>query len=282
MKQILLIRYLIVLSIAFFVENTQSQSILFESKGGALSVNGNVIAPNTFPSDLEFGDVQFSLRAISSFPMRIEINGTLYDVWENRITKAETYGNPHYRISIGADGSFVSVESSTAPDLHDLTNALLQHMGGMFSSTRQMSDSLTQMISESEFILQDPNFLMSPKMTALQQGATRLLEFSNYLTNVRDTSGELFELLQHESRKEAEAVEMARRIGTLAQGDERDAAIKELEETLEEIFLMKQENRRMEIQHLEMQLDRMEEQIRERSRAKHRLIDARLNELLGN
>ncbi len=75
---------------------------------------------------------------------------------------------------------------------------------------------------------------------------------------------------------------MAREIQELVEGAERDAAIEELEAKLEEIFLMKQENRRMEIKHLEMELERMEERLRESSQAKDRLIDARLDELLGN
>ena len=107
-----------------------------------------------------------------------------------------------------------------------------------------------------------------------------MLEFSGYLTNVQNTSGELFELLRHEWRREAEVAEMAGRIRTLNNDAERDEAIEQLRAKLEEIFLMKQENRRMEIQHLEMELERMQDRLEERSRAMDRLIDARLDELL--
>ncbi|MCY4158802.1 MAG: hypothetical protein OXF48_04265, partial [Bacteroidetes bacterium] len=128
--------------IAFFASNVHSQSILFQSDGGELSVNGNVIALDALPKDLEFGEIDFSLQAISTFPMRVEINGKSYEIWEDRIIAASEAGNVHYRLSIGADGSFVSVESTGVLDFYGIENILSRQNGAVISPGMQIWDSL--------------------------------------------------------------------------------------------------------------------------------------------
>ena len=292
MKQILCLRYLLLVFLTVLIAgNVQSQTIRFEGSDGKLKVNGAVIDSKNLPESLNLQGAHFSMQITGHFPMRVEVNGKPYEIWEDRIAEGNKGDHIHYRMTVESEGVF-SIESSAMIDnLYGLANTLSQQVESVFSSVSGMEnwDSLGNALhsfayrSNPGFNFQAPPSPPVPgNLPQNHDFAARMLEFSNYLTNVKDASSELFELLSHEWRQEAEASEMAMRIRALEQGDERDEAIEELRAKLEEIFSMKQENRRMEIRHLEMELERMEDRLRERSQAKERLIDARLDELLGN
>ena len=262
----------IVFLIALTGVNVQAQSIRFESSGGELRVNGKVIVVDDHLHDLSLDEAHFSLQMIGSFPMLVDINGVLYEVWDERIVKATRIEDAHYRLLLEDDGTFIAVESSVSGDLDDIANRFSESFEDLLSTTAEsgLLESLMNQASQ-----------MSSNVLSMTNEATNLLEFSNYLTNVRDGSSELFELLRNEWKAEIEAMKMAASIQRLDLGTERDEAIEELRKKLEAIFLMKQENRKIEIKHLEMELDRLQQRLMERSEAKDRLIDARLNELLG-
>ncbi len=284
MKPIVPARTLVLVLIAFLAGNARSQSIHVERVMGELRVNGEPIAAESLPEELDLGEAEFSLQSSGNLPMRVEINGARFDIWQDRVSKADQAGPVHFKLSIGPDGTYTSIESG-APDVHGLAEMLSQQVTGALSGPEmEMWNSVNHnphIVAERMSELQDGSAVFSQGMNSMWQDARRMLEVSSYLANVQSASSELFELLRHEWREEVQAVEMAARIRMLEDGEERDEAIEELREKLEEVFLMKQENRRMEIQHLETELERMENRLMERSQAKDRLIDARLDELLG-
>ncbi len=284
MKPIISSRYLILLLIALFAGNAQSQSIRVERIEGQLRVNGEPIDVDALPEELDLGEVEFSLQSSGTFPMQIEINGTRFEIWQDRVTKADQGGLVHFKLYLEPDGTYTTIESG-ALDVLGLVEMVSEQISGVVSSVPTMEHDLRQMMEVATVAVEARDKIVPQQlegMVSRLQEATRMLEFSGYLENVQNASDELYELLQHEWRKEVEVAEMARRIRALDNGAERDEAIEELRAKLEEIFLMKQENRRMEIQHLEMELERMEGRLKERSRAMDRLIDARLDELLGS
>ncbi len=284
MKPIVSARTLVLVLIAFLTGNARSQSIHVERVMGELRVNGEPIAVESLPEELDLGEAEFSLQSSGNLPMRVEINGARFDIWQDRVSKADQGGPVHFKLSIGPDGTYTSIESG-APDVHGLAEMLSQQVTGALSGPEmEMWNSVNHnphIVAEHMSELQNGNAVFSQGMSSMWQDARRMLEVSSYLANMQSASSELFELLRHEWREEVQAVEMAAQIRMLEDGQERDEAIEELREKLEEIFLMKQENRRMEIQHLETELERMENRLMERSQAKDRLIDARLDELLG-
>lgn len=247
--------------IALFAGNVQSQPIEVKVSQGELTINGAPIDPGSIPESLRLGNTSFRLQSAGSFPMRVEINENHYQIWQTRITEAVDEGRAHFKVSFSPDHSYVSIESVAAWDLP--------------------YESIAQALAVDDLSPQDQ---FMERITSVQQdrvNATKVVELSNYLANVQGASTELFDLLRHEWREELQARNMAGSIRSMENGKEREEAIEELKEKLEEIFMMKQENRQMEIQHMEMEIERMEERLRERFQAKDRLIDARLNELLG-
>ncbi len=250
-----------------------AQSIRFESTDGVLKVNGNVLHIDDIPVDMNLQKSHFSVQMMGAFPMRVSINGMHYEIWKDRITKSTHMDDVHFRILIDQDGTLMAVESSDAGDVLGLTDMMSDQIENFVSTATELGTIGT---------LNDPTALMDFGQGSLQQQVKRVLELSNYFTHVRDANRELFELLRDEWSRELEAIEMARSIHHLEPGIEREEAIEELEEKLDEIFSMKQANRQMEIQRIEVELNRLQDRLRERSEAKKRLIDARLSELLGH
>ena len=85
-----------------------------------------------------------------------------------------------------------------------------------------------------------------------------------------------------ERRMEGETVSMARKIAAMEEGKARRDSIAVLRERLDEIFELKQENRRREVEELEEKLQELQKAVAERERLGDEIVDRRLQELLGN
>ena len=103
----------------------------------------------------------------------------------------------------------------------------------------------------------------------------------DYLRDVQLADAQLYARLEAEQRLEAETYVLAERIRQLDPGRDRGVLEKDLREKLEEIFELKQANRRREIQHLEQQLEQLRSRLQERERLHEAIVDRRFEELTG-
>lgn len=260
------------------VRYVDAQPILIEGREGLLTVNGTIM--ERVPDGLEFGEAEFSLRSVKPFPVRVRINGVHYDIWDDRVVKSSEEEDVHFNMTVKSNGQSFTIESVSNLDMKRIADILLRFTQDVFSLNDHASaGSLKD--GDSGALVDDLFKFEYLGSDVFPQDVARMLEISNYLINVHAGSGELFELLRHEVKEELETVKMAARVREFESGMERDAAMEELKAKLEDIFSMKQKNRHMEAQYLRQEVERMEELIRERSRAKDRLIDARMDELLG-
>jgi hypothetical protein len=102
-----------------------------------------------------------------------------------------------------------------------------------------------------------------------------------YLREVQRHSHGLYERLMHERRMELESYALARRIRQLPEGSPaRAAKLDSLRGTLEEIFALKQENRRREIEQLDRQLQELQRRLKQRQDMREAMIDQRLDHLI--
>jgi hypothetical protein len=113
-----------------------------------------------------------------------------------------------------------------------------------------------------------------PSRQAAQQ------EMRQYLDAVRTQNRELYERLVREWRLEREVQALAAEIQSLPEREARQH-VAQLRDRLEEIFELKQTNRRREIQQLEQQLDALRERVQRREELRQQLIDQRLYDLTG-
>lgn len=103
-----------------------------------------------------------------------------------------------------------------------------------------------------------------------------------YLEAVQQSSRELYERLLHERRMEQNAEDLARTIRQLPEGEERQAKVDTLRALLENIFEIKQENRRREVERLQQQIRELQENLQAREQMRGRMIDRRLGQLIDS
>lgn len=108
------------------------------------------------------------------------------------------------------------------------------------------------------------------------------IQLQHYFSNIQDKNKGLFDQLMSERRMEGETVSMARKIAAMEEGKARRDSIAVLRERLDEIFELKQENRRREVEELEEKLQELQKAVAERERLGDEIVDRRLQELLGN
>ncbi len=299
---------------AFFVTASVSAQIEFEGDKNGLRVNGITIDPSNLPEGLGdiLADQKFSVHWGGPLPMGITVNGVQYEVWEDSIVESDKTGIVTFKIDVESGSIRISTLTPDRPDGSNMGRMLVRV--GDYVDAMSKSDSLLQERFRVFNLVTNPNIDNSPKAdSALQliRAASRLFreraqlsqgqaeavanrvvsvagpemispfELSNYMSYIQGASDELSELLQYEWREEFEARQMAAEIINMSPGRERDVAIAELREKLTTIFHLKQDNRTREIRRMRLDLEKMQLQVEERNRNMERLIDMRLDELLG-
>lgn len=104
-----------------------------------------------------------------------------------------------------------------------------------------------------------------------------------YLNDVQQANRELYEQLVRERSMEERARELARVIRLLPEdGDERAAKIDTLQGLLHDIFDLKQENRRREIERLQREIKELQRRLQRRRQMREQMIGRRLDQLIGS
>jgi hypothetical protein len=103
-----------------------------------------------------------------------------------------------------------------------------------------------------------------------------------YLNDVQQANRELYERLVRERTMEQKAQNLARAIRMLPEDSpERRAKTDTLRALLNDIFDLKQDNRRREIERLEREIQELQRSLQKRREMRDRMIDHRLGQLLG-
>ena len=118
--------------------------------------------------------------------------------------------------------------------------------------------------------------------TAQEQASPLQQQYqAQYLQEMQQRHRQLYDRLMHERRKEAETYDLARTIRQLPEGPERQRYIDSLRTTLDQIFEIKQENRRREIDQLEDQLEELQLRLEKREDMREQMIEQRIRQLIG-
>lgn len=103
-----------------------------------------------------------------------------------------------------------------------------------------------------------------------------------YLREIQQRHRSLYERLMRERQMEAETHQLARVIRLLPDGPERTSQIDTLRATLNEIFDLKQENRRREIEALQQQIMELQRDLKQREDMREAMIERRIQQLVGD
>jgi hypothetical protein len=120
------------------------------------------------------------------------------------------------------------------------------------------------------------------EQTAIMVRAFPRVEVQTYLQGIQNRDRSLYDQLMREQRLELASGELARRIFSTTDPESRVSLTENLRRQLDEIFELKQENRRDEIAQLELQLQELREQLAAREANREAIIGRRLEALLAN
>lgn len=129
---------------------------------------------------------------------------------------------------------------------------------------------------------QAPRTASSARQVGGEKAVSPEADHKQYLDAVQRSSRELYERLLHERRMEENAEDLARTIRLLPEGEDRRAKIDTLRAMLEDIFEVKQENRRREVERLQRQIQKLQKNLRKRERMRDRMIERRLGQLIDS
>ncbi len=103
-----------------------------------------------------------------------------------------------------------------------------------------------------------------------------------YLDDVQEANRELYERLVRERKMERKAQTMAQSIRSLSESDgEHQKKVDSLRTLLNDIFELKQDNRRLEVERLQRDIQELQRRLRKRKEMRTEMIDRRLDQLLG-
>ena len=293
---------LFLVSLFLVVGSSAGQTIGLWIKDGEVAINGKVIPAEDLPKSLDIEGVDFMVTSKGRSKFKIKINGKYYGVTRDGIASSNWLGPTHFTIRqsgqnwelvnhgggdarLGALPRFGWTEEFSAFTEDDVTEALGE-LEGLAEELKTHSDRISQMAEQSvdtteiRYALRAAHEAMYGAAVSIP-AYVRIAEVEQYLTGLLGADDSLYTQVQNEWRLEQQAAALAGYIRVMPEGSERDERTNELKQLLNEIFEIKQENRQREIAQLENELVELEKRRREREDARERLIDARLNELLG-
>lgn len=256
---------------------TAQQVTYFEIRDGNFILNGKALDNSKVPESLDASGLSASFSFFGDSHPVIEIGGRYFVLEESTIREATeedlTRGDANVFLTDG------ELRSKMIQDAYRVqVNALRENARKLeqYSATQpiQSDDEAAQILSEAQ------------RYTALAASTAEQLpkaEMQQYMENLRFRDGELYSRFNRELNMEIQAREMATRIRNLpeSRSDEREALVVELRKTLEEIYVLKQANRKREIVELQLQLEALEKNMRDREKYKTEIIERRLQELIG-
>lgn len=261
-----------------------------EVKDGRVSVDGRELSADVLPPSFEMKgtEAQFILEEGASAFMNL--NGRLYRFSVDGVEEIADAAQSIYRpagderaaIPVRAASESRADGDGSRPEMTMIVEQAevlrerareLQRLSIELQQTRMQSNQLFDMIES-----------IQRSAAETEQVARSLphLQAQRYMQEMRERNTELYEQLVREQSLERETLDLSQRIRGLSEGAERDELVARLRHRLEQIFEMKQQNRRREIAELEERLSSLQHRLEKRERYHDYIINKRLNELIGS
>jgi hypothetical protein len=126
-------------------------------------------------------------------------------------------------------------------------------------------------------------FTFEGELLAPKEAVPRLLEEAEnlYLQGLQERDQGLFSQLARERSMDLDVRDLVREIRSTTDVSDRKELTEQLRTRLEEIFELKQANRRAEIEDMETRLKKLQSHVAQRQKQRDLIIEQRINELLG-
>ena len=246
-----------------------------------MRINGQEVAVEALPEGLDLTGllVDYEYSALGAVGVEVTpvvtLNDRLYVIKGGRL---EAYESSGLNIDIG-----IHQVPSNMYDDGTVGYKIIQDFG---LPLRDYTRDLEQIWTEVQHHEQAARAIQAAQARVLDAARMvqriPMMQVESYLDGVQLYNSDLYGLLMREWSMEREAKRLAAALRYLEEGDERAEKIAAFLQKLDEIFELKQENRRQEIEQLEAELDALKNRLKQREAVRDRLIEERLRELIGD
>jgi hypothetical protein len=267
---------------------TQTVSI----EDGSVFVNGKKVASQNLPTSLQSIDPKTTLKFWSDDHALLEIKGKLFTVKNGTLVEVNKDGLQEGKIAVyfSADGESVPMHLFDQ-NKGNSVYSIRRIEGGkpMDSYVANLHERAAEIISIGHKIdaIQAPE--TAELALELKLGAENVariaesfprIQFESYLEDIQDNDRVLYRELMREQEMELETHRLAMQIREAKSRSDQERVAKQLREALDEIFQLKQENRKTEIKQLSAKLEDMQKRLKERESLRSEIVENRLRELL--
>ena len=258
---------------------------------GRVSINGKYLSDDAVPKALRDFDGQVSFTFLGEEDPVLGFGEQLYRIEGERIVEV-----PASALGIGSDvrvrrlhpGGVVHVRTFPRFDSEAFSFEMPDFEFQMFDSLRLMSDSVAAFLGSR--VAQEHASRMRALADEMRRsipppgGRVHVFSGPDWDSHASDLLGAR-DRFRHHLELENELDEESRRIAEELRLSDSSELRKELEEDLrehlEEIFELRQENRRAEVRELESRLEELRNRLQRREELRDRIIEERMEFLLG-
>ena len=249
---------------------------------GTLSINGEEVPADELPGTLNLHGLNAEYTFFGDARPLIELGGVLYVLDGQRLRSVA-----ELRKEQGGVTFFLNTPDDEATllkrykDEASLSTVLAEEQAQVLQESTAELELLSNQVEQRQ-----ANQAIVAARDRVAQAAEVVqslprLQVQSYFSDVQQYNQNLYALLVREWRMERDAEALALEIRRTPAGTRQSNLIAQLRLKLDEIFELKQQNRRREIQQLEQELNALNERLQKREQWRDRLIDQRLSELIG-
>lgn len=274
---------------------TESRSLVI--RDGAVFLDGERLTSDELPPSLDTKDIQLHYTFSGDVRPVIDVNGAYFVIESDGIREVAEGEQKGVSVFLRQNGPVRAPDSDRVAfsnqNLPDITSFAAPHAA---SIERQARELQAQAVHFQELQARLQEGFGDRQVEELYEAAQRLgrqaqqaaraaealphIEVQHYLEGIQREDRELYDRLVDEREMESESIRLSREIRAVENEQERVERIGELRAKLDEIFELKQANRRREIEQFENRLEDLQRKLEERERLRDQIIDGRLRQLL--
>ena len=275
-----------------------AQPVSLTIKDKQVFINGKQLSDDAYPPALAADGLNLKFYFEANDSPNFNIDGQDYVIDSERIRAVNAPANKSSRTTViyrnqpapeasldsgepivRSEGEMVQYEFQVTTD--PVSNVMQQYVteiGAQAMELQQMREVSDNSVASN--ILEQ--LMMQAKEAEQIAQNMADMQFQQYLNMVQQQDRDLYERLVHEYNLENQTLQLAHKARQTTDEEEKQQIIDQLTEMLDEIFELKQENRRKEIIQLENQLELLQSRLQEREDLREEIIRRRITELVGN
>ena len=265
-----------------------AQNYTLTIQDGSVYVNGKIVEHDQVPASLDTRTMNVHLSFSGTPSPTFKLDGRYYSISDRGLRdvgRADDLDNETtvvFRNAAPTQSTFIAKKYASEADMMENPKVRMQQYVFELNENARQLNAISSSLRQRQ--AQD---LIEQVHTQAEQAAQYAqdlpyMEMQQYMVDVSRRDQALYQRLVSELELEQETRQLAMEVRAMPQGEERDLKIAQLREMLGHILDLKQENRQQEIDQLEQQLAILKQRLTEREDLKERMIERRLEELVGN